>query len=67
MKKHEYTAKVNTGDLLSADSMRVLYRNLRHYFESFPNSYYAEIRIDDRPRAFAWKTPDGINVVQIME
>lgn len=67
MKKHEYIAKVNTGDVLGADTKRGLYANLKHYFANVPEAFYAEVLIDNIPRAFAWKVPSGISVIQIIE
>ena len=67
MKKHDYIAKVSTGDVLGAESKRALYRNLKHYFDAFPDAWYAEVRIDNVPREFVWRTPDGMNAVPVVE
>ena len=63
MKKHEYSANMNTGDVIAATSKRGLYANLKVYFKSFSDAYYAEVLIDNIPRAFVWKVPRGLHVV----
>lgn len=69
MKKLKYMAKVNTGDVIRADSMRQLYDSLRSFFRTqgaSKGAYYAAIEINDALHFFVWFAEGKLVTVPII-
>lgn len=66
-RKADFVARINTGDVLAAGSMRGIRNNIRAYFSVVPGAYYALITRDNKPLVFAWKTPRGVCTVPVRE
>ena len=66
-RKVDFVAKMNTGDILAAGSMRGIRNNIRAYFSVVPDAFYALIIRDGKPCAFVWKTHRRICIVPVQE